>query len=217
MIIESREAGPFGVNWYLVACEKERKAVVIDPGADVELIFEIIQSKDLHLKYILNTHGHVDHMAGVKQLQQMTGTPFYLHPGDRIFLDELVNKAAMFGLETQGSPTLDGELNDGDEIQVGQLRLSVIHTPGHSPGGVAFLCEDKLFVGDTLFQGSIGRTDFPGGDYNTLINSIKEKLFPLGDDMIVYPGHGPQTTIAIEKVHNPFLNGQFEPTDPSML
>jgi glyoxylase-like metal-dependent hydrolase (beta-lactamase superfamily II) len=156
-------------------------------------------------------------MAGVKQLQQLTGAPFYLHQGDRIFLDELVDKAAMFGLETQGTPTLDGELNDGDEIAVGTLRLSVIHTPGHSPGGVAFVCEDKVFVGDTLFQGSIGRTDFPGGDFKTLINSIREKLFPLGDEVTVFPGHGPHTTVGIEKIHNPFLNGQFETVDPSML
>jgi len=209
MIIETKGVGPFQVNWYIVACEETQEAVVIDPGAEVEQIVDFLKANHLNIKYIANTHGHVDHVAGVKQLKQITGTPFLLHPSDRMFLEGFEEKAAMFGLPTLGAPSVDGDLNEGDVLKVGKLELRIIHTPGHSPGGIVFYFENTLIAGDTLFQGSIGRTDFPGGDYETLINSIKDKLFPLGDDVVVHTGHGPSTTIGIEKVHNPFLNGEF--------
>jgi hydroxyacylglutathione hydrolase len=213
MILEMKAVGPFLENWYLLACENGSEAMVIDPGADVKDIHRILKSRKLHLKYIVNTHGHIDHVAGVQELKELTGAPYYIHSGDLFLLENLSEQANMFGLGTMGIPSVDGNLNDGDILKVGELEIRVIHTPGHSPGSVSLLCGNNIFVGDTLFQQSIGRTDLPGGNYKQLIASIKEKLFPLGDELIVYPGHGDLTTIGEEKRFNPFLNAETDFSD----
>jgi glyoxylase-like metal-dependent hydrolase (beta-lactamase superfamily II) len=205
MIIETLVVGPLLVNCYLAGCERTREAVVIDPGDDADKILAAIQRHKLKLKHIINTHAHFDHLGAVQTLREATGAPFRLHPADVQLVNSYLVQAAYFGLPPGPRPQVDGYLNDGDEIVFGDEKLRVLHTPGHSPGGVSFAGNGVVFVGDELFLDSIGRTDFPGGNYEVLINAIRTKLFPLGDDVVVYPGHGSKTTIGRERLHNPFF------------
>ena len=209
MIIEILELGPFLANCYILGCEKTKEAVVIDPGDEANKILMTINKNKLKVKYILNTHSHLDHVSGNKNLKELTSAPIMIHEMDADGLQRLSTFGSLFGITVENSPSPDQYLNDGDIIKFGDIDLKVIHTPGHSSGGVSFYAEKdkKIFVGDTLFNFSIGRTDLPGGSYETLIESVVKKIFPLGDDVEVYPGHGPATTIGYEKKHNPFFHG----------
>jgi glyoxylase-like metal-dependent hydrolase (beta-lactamase superfamily II) len=196
--------GPIQANSFVIGCPDTQAGVVIDPGDEVPRILSVLESAGLHLKYIINTHGHFDHVGGNQALKAASDAPILIHPADAPMLDQLAATARSFGLSAENSPQPDRLIEDGETIDFGTLRFKVLHTPGHTPGGVSLAMDGKVFVGDTLFAGSIGRTDFPGGDYDTLINSIHQKLFSLDDDVIVYTGHGPETTIGREKRSNPF-------------
>ena len=197
--------GPLMSNCYIIACKQTREAAVIDPGDEADNILIAISEFKSRLKYILNTHGHFDHVGANARLKQVTGASILIHEEDAPMLNIVSSSAGAWGMSSVDSPPPDQTIKEGDIIDVGQIKLKVIHTPGHSPGGVSFLTDNIVFVGDTLFAGSIGRTDFPGGNYNTLITSVKNKLFVLDDNVVVYPGHGPETTIGNEKSTNPFF------------
>lgn len=207
MIMTSLPTGPLEVNCYLVGCEDTRKAAVIDPGGNVSSILELLQQHDLTLAMVINTHGHFDHIGANQSLLEKTGCELLIHKDDAPLLQRAAEHAALFGLTTSRSPAPTRLLKDGDVIELGNLSFKVIHTPGHSPGGICLHVDDCLFVGDTLFSGSIGRTDLPGGNHQQLISNIKNKLLCLADETKVFPGHGPATTIGQEKRHNPFLAG----------
>ncbi|MFV9645153.1 MAG: MBL fold metallo-hydrolase [Desulfobacterales bacterium] len=205
MIIKKLAVGPLMANCFIVACEKTKEAVVIDPGDETDRILWSLAELELTVKYIINTHGHFDHVGGNKEMKEATGADILINSLDAPMLSQLSAAAASFGLSTDNSPLPDKTLEDGDIISFGSITLKVIHTPGHSPGGIALYADGNLFVGDTLFAGSIGRSDLPGGDFHTLISSIKNKLFILDDAVRVFPGHGPETTIGKEKLTNPFV------------
>ncbi|WDP85720.1 MAG: MBL fold metallo-hydrolase [Desulfobacter sp.] len=205
MIIKKLEVGPIMANCFILGCESTKEAVIIDPGDDADQILMALAKAELKVKYLINTHGHFDHVGANKRMKEVTGAQIAIHPLDEPMLTDLTRSAAMFGLSAENSPPADILLQEGDEICFGEITLKVIHTPGHSPGGVCIFTPGHLFAGDTLFMGSIGRTDLPGGDYDTLISSIKTKLFDLADETLVYTGHGPETSIGNEKRVNPFL------------
>jgi hydroxyacylglutathione hydrolase len=205
MIIKKLAVGPLMANCFILGCEKTREAAVIDPGDETDRILWSLAELKLKVKYIINTHGHFDHVGGNKEMKEATGADILINSLDAPMLSQLSAAAASFGLATDNSPPPDQALEDGDTISFGTITLKVIHTPGHSPGGIALYADGNLFVGDTLFAGSIGRSDLPGGDMHTLISSIKNKLFMLNDDVKVFSGHGPETTIGQEKLTNPFV------------
>ncbi len=205
MITECLVVGELGANCYVVGCEKTGEAAVIDPGGDAEKIVGVINKKGLKLKYIINTHGHIDHIAGNDALKEATGAQVLIHELDGEMLTQARhNLSNMVGMPFQFKPA-DRLLKDGDTIEIGNIKLQVLHTPGHTRGGICLVGEGVVFSGDTLFNLSIGRTDFPGGDYDTIINSIKTKLLSLPDDTAVYPGHMGSSTIGYERNHNSFL------------
>ncbi|ENZ02135.1 MBL fold metallo-hydrolase [Clostridium thermobutyricum] len=199
MIIKAIPAGIYDANCYILIDEKTREGAIIDPGGDELKLERIIKDLDFKPKFILLTHAHMDHVGGVEYLSKLLKIPFYMHENEEHYIE---NDNTVFGNIRKA----DGFLKEDTKLNIGNLDIKVIHTPGHTQGGVCFLVDGKLFSGDTLFQGSIGRTDFPGGDMNTILNSIKDKLLILGDEVEVYPGHGPKTTIGFEKKINPFLN-----------
>ncbi len=205
MIIKKLEVGPIMANCFIVGCEVTKEAIVIDPGDDADQILMALAKAELKVKYLVNTHGHFDHVGANKKMKEATGAQIAIHTDDEPMLSELSSNAMMFGLSAENSPPADILLNDGDEIRFGEITMTVIHTPGHSKGGICLSTKGHLFAGDTLFAGSIGRTDLPGGDYDSLISSIKQKLLPLDENTRVYTGHGPETTIGNEKAVNPFL------------
>lgn len=205
MLIQPMVVGPIQANCFILGCETTGEAVVIDPGDEAGRILSGLQKKNLQLKYIINTHGHFDHVGGNKALKDKTGAPILIHRDEAPMLAHLKESAAVWGMHIDNSPPPDRLLVDGDQVTFGEITLEVIHTPGHSPGGIALYTPKDLFVGDTLFAGSIGRTDFPGGDYDTLIASVRNRLFILDDDVRVFPGHGPDTTIGTERKYNPFF------------
>ena len=205
MIIKKLEVGPIMANCYILGCEKTKEAVVIDPGDEADRILMILSEEGLKVKCLINTHGHFDHVGANKRMKEVTGAQLMIHAEDESMLSQLSMAARSFGLTAENSPGADRLIADGDEITFGEITLQVIHTPGHSRGGVCLYTDGVLFVGDTLFAGSIGRTDLPGGNYDTLISSIKENLLAFKDDTLVYTGHGPETTIGQEKRMNPFL------------
>ncbi|WP_022667973.1 MBL fold metallo-hydrolase [Desulfospira joergensenii] len=205
MIIKKLEVGPIMANCYILGCEETNEAVVIDPGDEADKILMELAKSELKVKYLINTHGHFDHVGANKRMKEATNAVLAIHPGDEPMLGELSRSASMFGLAAENSPPPDLLLNHGDEVSFGKITLRVIHTPGHSRGGICLYTQGHLFAGDTLFAGSIGRTDLPGGDYDTLISNIKEKLLDLPEDTVVYTGHGPETSIGNEKRMNPFI------------
>ena len=205
MILESLMTGPLQVNCYLIGCEETRQAAVVDPGGNVGEILELLNEHRLTLQLVINTHGHFDHIGGNRQLLEATDAELALHEADAPLLSRAGEHAAAFGLNAEPSPAPQRLLQGGERLQLGNLVIEVIHTPGHSPGGICLRVEDHLIVGDTLFAGSIGRTDLPGGDHQQLIDSIRQQLFGLPDQLVVHPGHGPATSLGREKLHNPFL------------
>jgi len=206
LIIKELAVGPFMANCFILGCEESNEAVVIDPGGDTDRILLSLAESKLKVKYIINTHAHVDHAAGNKKMKGATGAELLLHELEVPLLKNISASAASWGLSIENSPPPDRTVKDGDMISFGTISLKVIHTPGHSPGGISLYTNGYVFVGDTLFAGSIGRTDLPGGSYDTLISGIQNKLFVLGDDVRVFTGHGPETTIEREKRFNPFVN-----------
>ncbi len=205
MIIKTLPVGPIMANCYILGCEETKEAAVIDPGDEADRILTALAKEKLTVKVIINTHGHFDHVGANRKMKDVTGAPILIHAGDEPMLDQLSSAAASFGLSSENSPPPDKTLNDGDTVSFGKITLSVLHTPGHSPGGISLHTGDHVFVGDLLFSGSIGRTDLPGGDYNTLVKSVHEKIFPLGDSVTVHSGHGPDTSVGREKKSNPFV------------
>jgi glyoxylase-like metal-dependent hydrolase (beta-lactamase superfamily II) len=216
MIVESRAVGPFMKNGFIVACEETREAVFIDPGDEVQSLLDFVEQQRLNVRHILLTHAHVDHVTGVGAAKKALGVPIHLHRDDLFLYEHAPEAGAMFGLEVERQPPIDVYYTPGEVISFGTLEARPHHTPGHCPGGVCLQIGKRgdggmeLFVGDTLFAGSIGRTDLPGGDYATLISSIRRVLLAFGDDAVVHPGHGPDTTIGHERRTNPFLVGQEE-------
>ena len=211
MIVESQAVGPFFKNGFVVGCEETQDAVLIDPGDEVASLLAFAERSGLAIRAILLTHAHVDHVTGVAAAKRVLKVPVYLHRDDLFLYDRAVEMGALFGLQVEPQPPIDEFYTPAALIPFGSYEVRVHHTPGHCPGGVCLqigqqgTAGNELFVGDTLFAGSIGRTDLPGGDYATLIASIRNVLFPLGDEAIVHSGHGPDTTIGQERRTNPFL------------
>jgi glyoxylase-like metal-dependent hydrolase (beta-lactamase superfamily II) len=222
MIIEISAAEPFFKNGYVVGCEATKEGILIDPGDEVEALLENVRTHGLRVRYILLTHAHLDHVTGVARAKDATGAPIGLHPDDLFLYDKVVDQGLAFGIEVSPQPAPDffyDKPKPGSSppsMRFGKYEVFIHHTPGHCPGGVCIQVvpegtrwntsrPSKLFVGDTLFSGSIGRTDLPGGDTLTLMKSIREVLFKFPDESQVYSGHGPVTTIGHEKRTNPFL------------
>lgn len=206
MILIGMEISSMGENCYIVGCEETREVAVIDPGGNAPGIVKLLQEEDLKAVYIINTHGHIDHIGGNRGVKEATGAKILIHEQDaKMLVNAESNFSSMMGAKVT-SPPADQLIRDGDIIKIGNtVELQVIHTPGHSQGGICLKAGEVIFVGDTLFQGSIGRTDFPGGSYKQLIQMIREKLLCYDDAVIAYPGHGPATTIGFERKNNPFL------------
>jgi len=209
VIFEYLVVGAVGANCYIIGCEETGEGVVVDPGGDGPAILRLVRERGLKVKYIIDTHGHVDHISANGQVKEATGAPILIHELDAPMLTDASRNLSFFAPRPVRGPAADRTLRNGEVVQVGNLKLEVIHTPGHTPGGISLRLGDKVLTGDTLFAGSIGRTDFPGGSYTTLIDSIKQKLLPLGDEIEVYPGHGPPSTIGEERATNPFLTGSW--------
>ncbi|MBI5181350.1 MAG: MBL fold metallo-hydrolase [Nitrospirae bacterium] len=205
MFLETLVVGELQVNCYIIAGGKNKDAAVIDAGENSDDILNIIKKHNLNVKYIINTHTHFDHIGAVSKIKNATGAKFLIHEGEMHVLKTLPSQNLIFGVRIDAPPSPDGFLKDNDKLHLGDITLKILCTPGHSPGGICIYADGLVFTGDTLFAGSIGRTDLPGGDYNTIINSIKEKLLSLGDKTMVLPGHGPRSTIKEEKEYNPFL------------
>ena len=205
MIVYTFQLGPMQANCYLLECEETLSAIVIDPGDEADVILDIISDRKLKLEFIINTHGHIDHISANNDLKKKTSAKLCIHRLDaEIIVDPQKNLSSFIGKPISSLPP-DRILEDGDIIESGTIKLKVIHTPGHSPGSICLLADDAIFTGDLLFAGGIGRYDFPGSSYNQIMKSLK-KVIELGDDLIVYPGHGFNTTIGEEKESNPFLD-----------
>jgi len=197
--------GPFAENTYVVIGPSGRKAMLVDPGFDSEPIADELDARGLSVEVILNTHGHLDHVAGNAFFHRRTNAPIAIHAADLPFLRNLRAQAGMYGLDADASPEPTIELVEGVPLRCDGVPFEVIHTPGHSPGGVCLRHAGQMIVGDTLFRGSVGRTDLPGGDWDTLLASVRAKLFRLPDDVRCYPGHEDETTIGRERASNPFV------------
>lgn len=209
MILESLSVGPFQCNCTILGCEKTREAVVIDPGEEAERIITLLQERGLKPKYLLHTHAHLDHVGGTCGVQEKVGGEACLHEADKFLFDNVAMQAALFNLPPPRTGKIDQWLLDGDQVDFGEHRIEVWHTPGHTPGSLSFYLPDpsgnRLFTGDTLFASSIGRTDLWGGNYEQILRSIRDKILPCDDDTVVYAGHGPNSTVGAERRHNPFL------------
>jgi glyoxylase-like metal-dependent hydrolase (beta-lactamase superfamily II) len=206
MILIRLVVGPLQVNCFILADEKTGDAVVIDPGDDAREILKVIADKGFRVRYVVNTHGHFDHVGANKALKEATGAELLIHEADAPLMTSAAEHSLAFGIRSVSSPPADRYVRHGDVITAGEVALTVLHTPGHSPGGICLQEQGMVFTGDALFAGSIGRTDLPGGSLMTLIHSIKTSLMTLPDDTKVFPGHGPASTIGDERRENPFLN-----------
>jgi hydroxyacylglutathione hydrolase len=206
LIVTTLPVGQIQTNCYIAGCEETKEGVIVDPGGHPGRILAEVKRQGLAIKYVLNTHAHFDHTDANGAIVAATGAPLALHPDDLALL-KMSGGAVLFGLQANASPLPDLELYDGDELQVGTLRFRVLHTPGHTPGHVCFYeaAEGVLFDGDVLFYRGVGRTDLPGGSPQQLLHSIRNVLFALPDETVVYSGHGPATTIGAEKRLNPWL------------
>lgn len=209
MDIEQIMVGRMAVFCYIVSCPETKEALIIDPGGDEDKLAARIEEKGLTLKYIVNTHVHGDHTTGNAKLKELTGAQLIVHELDNKFLEKGIMSEMSRQMGFTPSPPADITVKDGDKIEIGQVSLEVIHTPGHSPGGICLLGAGNLFSGDTLFVGGIGRTDLPGSSHEQFMTSIKERLLVLPDETVVWPGHDygpkPTSTIGLEKIANPYL------------
>jgi len=205
MIVHRFEVGAFAMNCYLAICEETRSAALIDPGDEADRIILEVARTGANVEKILVTHAHLDHVREARQVKEHYGVPLLMHEADLFLLQNLSAQAQAFGLGAALPPEVDEYVTEGDRVTVGKIAFEVLHTPGHSPGSVTYVTAGHAFVGDVLFAGSIGRTDLPGGSYEELLQTIRMKLLPLGDETVIYPGHGPKTTIGQERRTNPFL------------
>jgi hydroxyacylglutathione hydrolase len=208
MILKELVVGMFGSNCFIVGSESDKKGIIIDPGADASAIMNAVREAGLSIELIVATHNHVDHVGALRQVKEATGAPYAVHEADaESLMPDVFGRmlGVMMSRSLKAPPKPDKLLRDGDVIEVGDLKFSVLHTPGHTPGGISLRGDGLVFSGDTLFNFGIGRTDLSGGDYATLMNSIVTKLMVLPDETVVYPGHGPKTTIGTERRMNPFL------------
>ena len=201
--------GQFAENCYLVADRSTREAVIIDPGEEPAMFLAELDTRAWTLRGIWLTHAHIDHIMGVGAVRQATGAPIHLHPLDRPIYDALPQFGTWVGMQLEPPPPPDVALQHGVPVRVGRFEFDVRFTPGHSPGSVSFVGHDMVFGGDVLFNGSVGRTDLPGGDSATLMASIHSQFLSLPDSTVVHSGHGPATTIGVERLTNPFLTGAF--------
>jgi glyoxylase-like metal-dependent hydrolase (beta-lactamase superfamily II) len=210
MRVKQMMVGMMGVCCYIVACDETKEAVIIDPGGNEDDILTACQQENLKVKYIVNTHGHPDHVCGNRQLKEATGGEIVMHSADADFFSQSSVEQFFSQLGLPASPPVDKRVEDGDTLTFGNETLKVILTPGHTPGGICLYSHPNLFTGDTLFAGGVGRTDFPGGNTQQMMTSIKERLLSLPPDTIVWPGHGyggDRSTIGQEKTGNPFITG----------
>ena len=205
MIFEGIPVGPMGANCYIIGCKETKEGAVVDPGDEGRRIVAKARELGLNIKSIILTHGHIDHIMAVDVVKEATGAQILIHREDAPMLVDGKRNLSYFMGSLKNYSAADVLLKDGDTIKVGNLEIKVLHTPGHTPGGICLVVEGKIISGDTLFEGSVGRSDFPGGSHETLIGSIKNKLMPYPDETKVYPGHGPSTTIGFERLNNPFL------------
>lgn len=207
MIHEILPVGPLQCNCSVIGDEGTREAMVIDPGDEIDDILQIVERHRLQVKQIVITHAHIDHVGGAMKLKQITGAPILLNQNDQTLLKMMDVQAAWVGMKPPGKIAIDQSLKDADRLRVGSLDATVMHTPGHTEGSIClyFPAEQKLIAGDTLFAGSIGRTDLPGGSFDKIMDSLKGRVLALPDETIVVPGHGPETTIGEERESNPFL------------
>ena len=206
IVVERFTYGPFAENTYLLTGPSGSNCAVVDPGFDTEPLLALIRERDLTVEWIVNTHGHLDHVAGNALFKRETGAPIILHPGDAEFLANVSRQATAYGLTAEDSPPADHDFVEGEPFIFDGVTFEVMHTPGHSPGGVCLRFGGRMLVGDTLFQGSIGRTDLPMGSFPDLVRSIRHKLFKLPDEIVCFTGHGDETTIGEEKASNPFVS-----------
>ena len=207
MNVETLVVGDLFTNCYILDPEA-KEALVVDPGADARSIVQALRGKGFHLRYIVATHAHFDHVCGMKELQDSLGGETFLHRADLPLLESLPAQGAAFGVRTGPIPRIDRFLEEGDQLPLGKGHFRVLHTPGHSPGGISLIGHGMAFVGDALFAGSIGRTDLPGSSYETLLDSIHRKLLTLTENTLIFPGHGEASTIGAEMRTNPFLTAK---------
>jgi glyoxylase-like metal-dependent hydrolase (beta-lactamase superfamily II) len=207
LVVRTAVVTPFAANCYLVGSSETQEAILIDPGGEERRILGMLEPGGFRVTRLFCTHGHIDHVAAGAEVKAETGAPIELHAGDGPWLERLPAQAAMFGFEGVKVPTVDRWISHGDTFPVGPYVARVIHTPGHSSGSCSLFFPDAktVFTGDTLFAGSVGRTDLPGGDFGELERSIRERLFALGDDVRFFPGHGPGGVLGDERVNNPFV------------
>lgn len=202
--------GQLGENCYLIADRGTREAVIVDPGEEPAMFLAELDTRAWSLTGIWLTHAHVDHIFGVGAVKRAADVPIHLHAADRALYDSLPRQAEWFGFRADAPPAPEVELRHGDRVRVGRFEFDIRHTPGHSPGSVAFVGHGMIVGGDVLFNGSVGRTDLPGGDHGTLMQSIQQHFLSLPDSTIVHSGHGPDTTIGVERLTNPFLIGAYK-------
>ena len=205
LAIESRAVEPFFKNGYLLTCTGTGHTAYIDPGDEAPQLLEYLRERELELVSIVNTHGHMDHICGVKVVKEEWDVPVYIHEEDEFLYNALSRQAEWFGMSYPDAPPIDYYLSSSQQLTLGDLSISIRHTPGHSPGSVSLIVEEHVFCGDLIFAGSVGRTDLPKGSMEVLLKSIQDKILPLGDHYQLHPGHGPSTTVGREKESNPYL------------